>query len=101
MFECQKFLDRIGWRQEDLAERLGSKQSRVSNWNTGTASPRYNEILKLIDLGANLDELFGDEYAKKLKERCEPLVKDVDYKSPEFLEGVKEAVIASLLAQKR
>lgn len=101
MFECQKFLDRMGWKQEDLAKALGSKQSRVSNWNTGVASPRYNEILKLIDLGVTIEELFGDDVAEKLKSRMTPVVKEIDYKSPEFLKGVQEAVIASLTSRKQ
>ncbi len=66
----------MGWTQEILAQKLDSKQSRVSNWNTGSASPRYAEIIKLIELGANTEELFGKEAAEMLKSR-EPLDQSV------------------------
>lgn len=97
MFYCQKFLDRMGWSQTDLAEKLGSKQSRVSNWNTGLASPRYNEIMKLIELGANLEELFGSDVAAMLISRVNPVEMKLDVESTEFAKGIEEAVIASLL----
>lgn len=88
MFDCQKFLNRMGWTQEILAQKLDSKQSRVSNWNTGSASPRYAEIIKLIELGANAEELFGKEAAEKLRSR-EPLDPSV-MQRPEFQQNIND-----------
>lgn len=99
MFECQKFLDRMGWDQSDLASKLDSKQSRISNWKTGLASPRYNEILKLIDLGATIEELFGDDYAEKLKSRMNVSLDDIDVKSSDFVKGIHDAVVDSIVAR--
>lgn len=66
MFDVQKFMNRMGWHQNDLAEKLGCSQSRVAMWNTGRAFPRYSEFENLINLGINAEELFGKEVAEKL-----------------------------------
>lgn len=76
-----------------LAEKLGSKQSRISNWNTGSASPRYAEIVKLIELGATAGELFGEERGAKLMASAD---NDQSFtKTSEFKEGVRQATIAA------
>ena len=35
-------------------------------WSSGDSNPRYEAILKLINLGATAEELFGKDYADKL-----------------------------------
>lgn len=68
MFDVTKFNDRNGWTIKDLARRLFDKggESRVGMWSSGDSNPRYESILKLIDLGATAQELFGEELGSKL-----------------------------------
>lgn len=68
MFDVTKFNNRNGWTIKDLARRLFDKggESRVGMWSSGDSNPRYEAILKLINLGATAEELFGKDYADKL-----------------------------------
>lgn len=68
MFDVTSFIDRNGWTIEDLANRLFDKggTSRVGMWKSGDSSPRYAQILKIIELGATAEELFGKEHAEIL-----------------------------------
>ena len=65
MFDVTKFNNRNGWTIKDLASRLFEKggESRVGMWKTGDSNPRYESILKLIELGVTAEELFGQPYA--------------------------------------
>jgi len=63
MFDCAGFLKRNGWIQADLANKLGCSKSTVAMWSNGANSPPYSVIVKLIELGATLEELFGKEHA--------------------------------------
>lgn len=70
MFDVTKFNNRHGWTIKDLAHRLfeSGGESRVGMWKTGDSNPRYEAILKLIELGATAEELFGKHYADILIE---------------------------------
>lgn len=61
MFDCNHFLHRNGWRQRDLAERLGLGASTVGMWCAGKSTPPYEVIVGLIKLGVTPSELFGEE----------------------------------------
>lgn len=65
MFDVTKFNNRHGWTIKDLARRLfeSGGESRVGMWKTGDSNPRYEAVLKLIELGATAEELFGQPYA--------------------------------------
>lgn len=93
MFYGKKFMDRMGWGQQELADKLGCAQSRVSDLNSGARNPKFSEIMTLIDLGITLEELFGKAAADKLKSR-EP-VNESFRSSPDFQRGVNEAVISA------
>ncbi len=67
MFDCNRFLHRNGWRQKDLAERLGLGTSTVGMWCSGKSNPPYEVIVELIKLGITPEELFGDEINEQLK----------------------------------
>ena len=66
VFDCEKFLERKSWTIENLAEKLEISSATVLNWKNGRSFPKIETLLKLIDLGATIDELFGHDYAMKL-----------------------------------
>ena len=48
--------------QTELANKIGTLQRNVSNWENGVSEPDLDTIVKLADLfGVTLDELFGRE----------------------------------------
>ena len=116
MFNVKKFIDRKHWKLEDLSNRLfgKGKTSRVGNWSSGTASPRYEVILQLIELGVTAEELLGKEHADMLINNslnsaaqetlqgfkdvsveydANKKSKPIDYKDPELLDAVKKAML--------
>ena len=66
VFDCEKLLERKSWTIENLAEKLELSSATVLNWKNGRSLPKIETLLKLIDLGATIDELFGHDYAMKL-----------------------------------
>lgn len=66
MFDCTSFINRKGWKQKDLAQRVGVGTSAVGMWCTGKSFPPYESIEKLIDLGITADELLGRRLFEKL-----------------------------------
>ncbi len=46
----------LGWRQEDLAERLGVAKSSVANWESGKHFPKRKLGLVEAVLGISLEE---------------------------------------------
>ena len=66
VFDCEKFLERKSWTIENLSEKLELSSATVLNWKNGRSLPKIETLLKLIDLGATIDELFGNDYAMKL-----------------------------------
>ena len=102
MFDVTKFNNRNGWTIKDLARRLfcNGGESRVGMWSSGNSNPRYEAILKLIDLGVTAEELFGKEYADKLLKNslASPIQPEIDkihidYQDPKFQELVEKALI--------
>lgn len=41
--------EKAGLSQAELAEKAGTKQRSVSNWETGTAQPSFNQLPLLAD----------------------------------------------------
>ena len=53
---------RLGWSQEELAQRLGVSRQSVAKWETGQSVPDLKRLVVLADLlRANLDYLLRDE----------------------------------------
>lgn len=98
MFDVTRFLDRKKWTIADLASRLFDKggSSRVGMWKTGDSNPRYAEIIKLIELGATAEELFGKEAAETLNKNSSELNRVAEnsdiFNTPEFQDGMKKAI---------
>lgn len=68
MFDCSGFLNRMGWVQRELSQKLECSQSTVAMWSSGKNAPPYPVILKLIELGATKEELFGEKHSRLLDE---------------------------------
>ncbi len=54
----QKIRQRMGLRQEDLAQKINVDRTTVTKWETGIASPRASMLLQLADLlNCTVDDL--------------------------------------------
>ena len=100
MFDVTKFNDRNGWTIKDLARRLFDKggESRVGMWSSGDSNPRYESILKLIDLGATAQELFGEELGTKLIQNSIAVPPAGLANDPEFQKGLQQSIDAKVSA---
>jgi transcriptional regulator with XRE-family HTH domain len=58
----------MGWRQEDLAEKLHVSRESVAKWETGRQSPDVDMLVKLSELfNMSIDQLvFSKFYQKEL-----------------------------------
>ena len=65
-FNVEKFMKRMRLNQAGLAKKLNCSQPLISSWVGGTGQPTLDKIVKLIDLGITLEELFGPDRARKL-----------------------------------
>lgn len=99
MFDVTKFNDRNGWTIKDLARRLFDKggESRVGMWSSGDSNPRYESILKLIDLGATAQELFGEELGSKLIQNSIAVPAEFA-NDPDFQKGLQQSIDAKVSA---
>lgn len=101
----------MGWKQRNLAEKLGLGTSTVGMWCSGKSTPPYEVVIELIKLGITPEELFGDEIneilkAYYLKADNHQLPKDFDNDS--FREGMaksnrpltKEEIVEMVLEMK-
>ena len=53
---------RMGWSQEELAEKLGVSRQSVSKWESGLASPEIDKIVVLSEIfGVSTDYLLKDD----------------------------------------
>lgn len=51
---------RLGFSQEDLAERIGVSRDSVKNWETGATPVKSSSLMDMADLfGCTLDYLMG------------------------------------------
>ena len=98
MFDCNSFINRKGWKQRELAQKLDVGTSTVGMWCTGKSTPPYDVISKLIELGISPVELFGEELASKLEknssiaptEGLSPQMQEM-LNHPDFIAGMKKA----------
>jgi transcriptional regulator with XRE-family HTH domain len=64
VFDITHFLNRKGWIQADLAKKIGCSTSNVGMWASGT-SPGFDKLVKLVELGMSVEEIFGSKLYKK------------------------------------
>ena len=58
----KEYREEFGWTQKELAEKVGSSQRNISNWESGASEPDYETLLKLAYLfDISMDDLFGCE----------------------------------------
>ncbi|SHL05324.1 helix-turn-helix transcriptional regulator [Fibrobacter sp. UWH4] len=65
-FDCNKFLIRKGWDRKELAKELGFEVTTIGNWCAKKSTPNYSTLVKLINLGMTLEEMFGETVKEKL-----------------------------------
>ena len=66
---------KIGWSQEELADRLGVSRQSVSKWEGAQAVPDMKKIIQMSELfGVSTDYLLRDD----IETPTEPEVKPVD-----------------------
>ena len=95
MFDCNSFLNRKGWKQRELAQRLNIGTSTVGMWCTGKSTPSYDVVVQLIKLGMTADELLGSEIAGILIKNSEvdTEIASSIFDSPEFAENAKKILL--------
>jgi len=64
VFDIPHFLNRKGYTQEGLAKEIGCGTSNVGMWAKGSF-PGFNKLLKLVELGMTMEEIFGTKLYKK------------------------------------
>ncbi len=68
------FMKRLGCKnQQELADKLGISQGSVSAWGSGSRSPRYEDCVRLLQMGMTVEELFGISEAEKNVEKISSL----------------------------
>lgn len=65
-------------------------------WSSGNSSPRYESILKLIDLGATAQELFGEELGSKLIRNSIAVPPAELANDPDFQKGLQQSIEAKV-----
>ena len=58
----REFREELALTQTELADKVGTLQRNISNWENGISEPDCETIVKIADtFGIKLDELFGRE----------------------------------------
>jgi len=64
VFDIPCFLNRKGYTQEGLAKEIGCGTSNIGMWAKGSF-PGFNKLLKLVELGMTMEEIFGTQLYEK------------------------------------
>lgn len=96
--DIQKFIDRVGMSQIQLAEALGLDYSSVNNWVRGKSTPKYVYAKKMLEMGIRIDELFSDEIWQKVKEDCAKEIRGEVELTPDECEQIVASGLASMKA---
>lgn len=66
--KIREYREEFQLTQKELAEKIGSAQKNISNWEKGLSEPDCETIMKISTLfHISLDELFGrHEYTKSM-----------------------------------
>ena len=68
MLKIKELREEAHWSQSELAEKIGSAQRNVSNWENGVSEPDCETIIKLAEtFDVSLDELFGRTAYEKVR----------------------------------
>ncbi len=66
----KEYREEMQLTQRELAERIGSVQRNISNWESGASEPDCETIMMLAELfNISIDELFGREYSFEREKR--------------------------------
>lgn len=88
-FDYAKFSTRKRYKLKDVAEKIGASVGLVGNWNSKVATPSYDKLAKLIELGMTAQEMFGEELGDTLVKNSQP---EQQASKGEILAAVKEAL---------
>lgn len=66
--DIQKFLDRKRMSQTELADILDADTTAVNNWVRGKNTPKYTMLVRLLKMGARIDELFSEDVCRSVLE---------------------------------
>jgi len=104
--DIARFCKRMGYTYSDLSRKIGMTQSLIGQAACGRTKLSYDNLLKLVRLGATAEELFGDDAGGAFRERCHrEYAADhslLDAKDPKsiVLEGLKAIVAESAKPRK-
>lgn len=94
VLKIKEFREELQLTQRELAEKIGSLQRNVSNWENGVNEPDCETILQLAELfNVSVDELFGRDFA--YVERTP--VKSVDHTILKYVQYLSETQKYALL----
>jgi transcriptional regulator with XRE-family HTH domain len=97
LFDCEKFMSRIGMDRYGLADKLGVKYSTIGNYCSGASTPNYDTIVNLVNLGITAQELLGKEVGNELVKNS---MVDTDSQTPEIASMLKDGVMKAVLELK-
>ena len=80
------FFARKGFNQTSLASVLNTSSQNVNRWCRNIGKPSYEICKKLLELGMTVEELFD------VKQTQDQPSLPKEYNSPEFMEGVAQAI---------
>lgn len=89
MFDYAKFANRRKMKQREVAAAVEASLGLIGNWATGRATPSYDKLAKLIELGMTAQEMFGEELGDTLVKNSQP---EQQASKGEILAAVKEAL---------
>lgn len=97
----KEYREEWGWTQKELAEKIGSSQRNVSNWESGASEPDYDMLLNLARLfGISLDELFGCEALINQPKETSTLEFSIMKEVKNLTEAQKNALLRFIRAMK-
>lgn len=88
-FDYPKFSARKNFKLRDVAQKIGASVGLVGNWNSKVATPSYEKLAKLIELGMTAQEMFGEELGDLLVKNSQ---QELPASKGEILAAVKEAL---------
>lgn len=70
MVDICGFLARTGISGVDLQKKLDVSSGLLSNYKAGKANPSYSMLLKLLQEGMTIEEMFGHEIWEQVKKQA-------------------------------
>lgn len=67
--KIKEYREELQLTQKELAEKIGSSQRNVSNWESGASEPDCETIMKIAEIfDISIDQLFGKDPYYKARE---------------------------------